>query len=109
MPAEWIRWTFVALALAFNVALFFVTYRYFPNRRVPVAPALVGAILASGLWESAKQLFRWYIVSAGVYDQVYGPLGFLVALTMFAYYTGVVVILGAEYAAALEARGRTRG
>lgn len=108
VPRQWIRWMFIAMALGFNVALFFVSYRYFPTRRVHTGAALAGAALAATLWETAKQLFRWYIVSFGVYDQIYGPLGVLVALSMFAYYTGIVVILGAEYAAALEARWRAR-
>ncbi|HXF83517.1 MAG TPA: YihY/virulence factor BrkB family protein [bacterium] len=106
VPREWIRWMFTLLGVTFSVALFFIVFRYFPNRRVRWGAALLGALLASLLWEAAKQLFRWYILSFGVYDQVYGPLGIIVALTMFAYYTGVVVILGAEYAAALEARWR---
>jgi membrane protein len=102
VPRAWSRAMSIALGLAFSMGLFFVTYRYFPNRKVPVLPALAGAVLASALWETAKQLFRWYIVSLGVYDQIYGALGVLVALSMFAYYTGIVFILGAEYAAALE-------
>jgi membrane protein len=73
---------------------------------VPVGAALAGALLAAVLWEAAKQLFRWYILSFGVYDQVYGPLGVLVALAMFAYYSGVVFILGAEFAAALMRTSR---
>ena len=56
---------------------------------------------ASLLWEVAKQLFRWYILSVGAYDKIYGPLGALVALSMFAYYSGVVFVLGAEFTAAL--------
>ena len=109
MPPEWIRSSFVALAVGFNTALFFVAYRYFPHRKVPVGPALAGALLASVLWEAAKQLFRWYILTLGVYDKVYGPLGALVALNMFAYYSGVVFVLGAEFAAALRTGGRARG
>jgi membrane protein len=109
MPRLWVRWTFVGLALAFNTVLFFMAYRYFPSRRVVLWATFWGAFLASALWEAAKQIFRWYIVSFGVYDQIYGPLGFLVALSMFAYYSGIVFILGAEYAAALEARWRRRG
>ncbi len=109
MPPEWIRSSFVALAVGFNTALFFVAYRYFPHRKVPVGPALAGALLASVLWEAAKQLFRWYILTLGVYDKIYGPLGALVALNMFAYYSGVVFVLGAEFAAALRAGGRARG
>ena len=58
------------------------------------------------LWEAAKQLFRWYILSVGVYDRIYGPLGALVALSMFAYYSGIVFVLGAEFAAALGPAAR---
>jgi membrane protein len=108
MPRQWVRWTLVAIGLAFNLVLFFVTYRYFPNRHVRVGAVVGGAVLASVLWEVAKQIFRWYILSVGVYDQIYGPLGALVALSMFTYYSGIVVVLGAEYAAALEARWRAR-
>lgn len=109
MPRLWVRWTFVGLALLFNTLLFFMAYRYFPSRRINVWATVWGALLAAALWELAKQLFRWYIVSFGVYDQIYGPLGALVALSMFAYYSGIVFILGAEYTAALEARWRRRG
>jgi len=106
MPAEWVRaWTLV-LAVAFNTAFFFIPYRYLTHRRVPVGAGLAGALLAGVLWETAKQIFRWYILSFGVYDQVYGPLGVVVALAMFAYYSGVVFLLGAEYAAALMRTGR---
>jgi membrane protein len=104
MPPDGIRAVFVALAIAFNTALFFIAYRYFPHRRVGVQPALVGALVASLLWEAAKQLFRWYILTVGVYDKVYGPLGGLVALSMFAYYSGIVFVFGAEITAALLAR-----
>ncbi len=107
MPSQWVRSWSLALALALSTAFFFVPYRYFPHRRVPVGAALAGALLAAVLWEGAKQLFRWYILSFGIYDQVYGPLGVLVALAMFAYYSGVVFILGAEFTAALMKGSRT--
>jgi membrane protein len=106
MPRQWVRYMFIALAVGFNTGLYFVVYRYFPTRRIHVGAALAGALLASLLWEAAKQIFRWYILSLGVYDQIYGALGFLVALTMFVYYSGIVMVLGAEYAAAVEARWR---
>ena len=108
MPRQWIRSMAVALSLGLNAGLFFVAYRYFPARQVLAGAALAGALLAAALWEIAKQLFRWYILAVGVYDQIYGPLGALVALAMFAYYTGIVLLLGAAYAAALEAWRRSR-
>ena len=106
VPIEWIQYVFIAMALGFNTAFFFIAYRYFPHRRVPVGAALAGALLASVLWEAAKQLFRLYILSFGAYDRIYGPLGALVALSMFAYYSGVVFVLGAEYTAAVMRRRR---
>ena len=108
MPGQWIHSVVILLSIGLSTAFFFIPYRYFPHRRVPVGAALAGAILASLLWEAAKQLFRWYILSFGVYDQVYGPLGVLVALSMFAYYSGVVFILGAEFTAALMDQPRPR-
>jgi len=108
MPPEWIRSVFITLALVINTLMFFIAYRYFPHRKVPVGAALAGGLLASVLWEAAKQLFRWYILSVGVYDKIYGPLGGLVALSMFTYYSGVVFVLGAEFAAALRAGPRPR-
>ncbi|HET8579103.1 MAG TPA: YihY/virulence factor BrkB family protein [Methylomirabilota bacterium] len=108
VPPEWVQSAFIGLALAINTLLFLIAYRYFPHRKIPVGAALAGALLAAVLWETAKQLFRWYILSMGVYDRVYGPLGALVALTMFAYYSGVVFILGAEFTAALVNGRRSR-
>ena len=108
LPAEWIRSLSLALAVGFSTTLFFVMYRYFPHQRVPAGAAFAGALLAALLWEVAKQAFRWYILRVGVYDKIYGPLGALVALGMFAYYSGIVFILGAEFTAALMT-GRRRG
>lgn len=108
MAPEGIHSVFVAMGLAIDTALFFVAYRYFPHRKVPIWPAMAGALLASVLWEAAKQAFRWYILTLGVYDRIYGPLGALVALSMFVYYSGIVFVLGAEYAAALRGTGGRR-
>ncbi len=77
MPAEWIRSIFMALSVLFSTLLFL---------------------------EAAKWAFRWYILRVGVYDAIYGPLGALVGLGMFAYYSGIVFILGAEFTAALRSR-----
>jgi membrane protein len=107
LPHAWIRSAFITVGLVADTLIFFLAYRYFPHRAVPVGPALAGAILASVLWEVAKQLFRLYILTLGVYDRIYGPLGALVGLSMFTYYSGIVFVLGAEFAAALRAgRGR---
>jgi len=41
-----------------------------------------------------------------VYDQIYGPLGVLVAFVMFTYYSAIVFVFAAAYAAERDARRR---
>jgi membrane protein len=96
----------IAFSVVLSAVMFYLGYRYVPYRRVRVFPAIAGAVLASLLWEVAKQLFRLYIRRVGIYDQLYGPLGVLVAVVMFVYYSAIVFVLGAAYVAALDARRR---
>ena len=105
IPREWIQYMGIALGIGLATAMFYLLYRHLPHRAVPRGAALAGALLASVLWEVAKQLLRVYITTVGVYDQIYGPLGALVAFVMFVYYSAIVFVLGAEYVGALE-RGR---
>ncbi|HEY3064654.1 MAG TPA: YihY/virulence factor BrkB family protein [Methylomirabilota bacterium] len=98
--------TTLGFSLGLGTVMFYLAYRYVPRRRPRILPALAGAVLAAMLWEIAKQLFRLYIRKVGIYDQIYGPLGVLVAFVMFAYYSAIVFVFGAAYVSALDARRR---
>jgi membrane protein len=104
VPPRWFEVTGLPLSLALSTVMFYLAYRYVPRRRVRVGAALAGAVLASVLWEVAKQLFRLYILKFGLYGQIYGPLGVLVAFVMFVYYSAVVFVFAAAFVAALESR-----
>jgi membrane protein len=104
LPLRWLYWLAVAFSLSLSTAMFYFGYRYVPRRRPRASAALVGAVLSALLWEVAKQLFRLYIRRVGVYDQIYGPLGVLIAFVMFVYYTCIVFVFGAAYVAALDAK-----
>ncbi|MBI2158593.1 MAG: YihY/virulence factor BrkB family protein [Candidatus Rokubacteria bacterium] len=104
VPAHWFQWGSVGLSLTVSFLMFYLAYRFVPRRHVRPGAALAGALLASLLWEIAKQLFRLYIRQVGLYDQIYGPLGVLVAFVMFVYYTAIVFVFSAAFVAALEAR-----
>ena len=106
VPPRWFGLAGLPLSLALSTVMFYLAYRYLPRRRVRVGPALAGAILASVLWEVAKQLFRLYIQKVGIYNEIYGPLGVLVAFVMFVYYSAVVFVFSAAFVAALESRRR---
>lgn len=96
----------LALSLTLSTIMFYLAYRYLPRRRVSIWAALAGAVLASLLWEIAKQLFRLYIQGVSLYSQIYGPLGVLVAFVMFVYYSAVVFVLSGAFVAALDDRRR---
>jgi membrane protein len=106
VPAEWFDFTSSGLSLSLSVVMFYLAYRFVPRRRPGAGSALAGAVLASALWEVAKQLFRLYVQRVGVYDQIYGPLGVLVAFVMFVYYSAVVFVFAGAFVAALDARRR---
>ena len=84
--------------------MFYCAYRYVPRRQVRMVPALAGAILASVLWEIAKQLFRLYIQRVSLYNEIYGPLAVLIAFAMFVYYSAVVFVFSGAFVAALDSR-----
>ena len=102
----WIHSANIAFSIVLSGSMFYLGYRYVPRRHVRVGAALPGAIVASLLWEVAKQLFSLYIRKVGIYDQIYGPLGVLVAFIMFVYYSAIVFVFGGAYVAALETRRR---
>jgi membrane protein len=104
VPRPWIHRFTIAVSVAVSAVMFYLGYRYVPYRRTRMGAALAGALVASILWEVAKQLFALYIRQVGVYDQIYGPLGVLVAFVMFVYYSAIVFVFGAAYVAALDSR-----
>ena len=102
VPRSWLAATSLGFSLLTSMLMFYLGYRFVPMRRMRRGPAFAGAILATLLWEIAKQLFRLYIRHFGVYDQIYGPLGVLVAFVMFTYYSAIVFVFGGAYAASLD-------
>jgi membrane protein len=104
VSSRWIQLASLALSMGVATTMFYLGYRYVPRQRVRVRDALAGALLASVLWEIAKQLFRLYIRQLGLYDQIYGPFGVLIAFVMFVYYSMVVFVFGGAYAATRHER-----
>lgn len=97
---QWLTWPF--LALVFNIALA-AFYRYGPHRRRAkwrwVTP---GSVLASSLWAIFSFCFSYYLSQFGQYDKTYGSLGSVVVLLMWFYLTAFIILLGAEFNAAME-------
>ena len=77
--------------------------RFLPSEFLPNAPttwreAFVGGLVAGGLWELAKRGFAFYLAHFPNSNKVYGGLGALMVLILWIYYTGLILLLGAEAA-----------
>jgi len=97
------RWFNVGIVETATVVLFWLLYYWVPNCRVEPRAALFGAVVASAAWQIGRTGFAWYLAS-GLTDHgaVYGSLASIIALLLWAYISGLIVLWGAELAAALQ-------
>lgn len=85
-------------------AIFAMIYWVMPHVQLRWPSVWPGALLASVLFEISKQLFVWYISTFAQYNTVYGSIGAVIILLSWAFYLGIVVLLGAELNAVLTQR-----
>lgn len=98
-------WGFLDLGVGMGITilLFWMLYWILPQTRVVGRAAFAGALLATIAWEAAQQVFRWFLTSGlDTYDAVYGSLASMVALIVWAYLTGMIIFIGAEFGAVLQ-------
>jgi len=87
----------LVLGVAFAALL-----KFLPDAPVRWRDALVGGTVAAALFSAGKKLFALYLAHAGMANS-FGAAGSLAVLLMWLYFSAVVLLLGAEFAAA---RGR---
>ncbi len=86
--------------------MFFLIYKIIPNKKITSRTALRAALFTSLLWEGAKHLFGWYVLSLGGFMMVYGSLSALAILVLWIYYSSAIVLMGGEVAYFLEKESR---
>lgn len=92
---------FAMQALAFTI-LFITT----PNRRVRFRDAAAGGVVAALLFEGLKNVFGFYVSSAGSQTAIYGALASIPFFLVWIYATWTMILIGAEVAASIpEWRG----
>ena len=85
--------------------MFFQLYFSTPKPHPPFKSVVLGAVLAAGAWELAKYFFSLYAANFAFFNQLQddsllglgaldGTVGFIIALLMWLYYSGIVLILG---------------
>ena len=90
------------LAWIMKVFVFFLLFLWAPNTKVPWRAALIGAIVSGLGWDIATAGFSWYLTSGiATYELVYGSLGAIVALMLWFYIIGLVILYGAHLGGAI--------
>jgi membrane protein len=77
-------------------------YLILPNVRVRVVPALIGAALAALAWQGALILHVQLQMGVAKYNALYSVLGAIPIFLVWMYVSWLIVLLGAEVAAAQQ-------
>ena len=98
-------------SFALIFAVFLMLYKYVPNTKTYWQYIWVGALVAAVLFEITKNMFIVYIDSFANFRSVYGALAPVIALMLWAYLSGLILILGAELSSEYGRirRGAARG
>ncbi|MBS0243370.1 MAG: YihY/virulence factor BrkB family protein, partial [Proteobacteria bacterium] len=102
---EWGRWIVLLVMIVVGIG---VLYRLGPDRTTAprwrwVSP---GGITAAVLWLVASGLFSWYVANFGTFNKTYGSLGAVIGFMIWMWLSTIIVLLGAELDAVLEARAK---
>lgn len=93
-----IQLVFAAVSILVTVALFVVVYRFMPRSEVSLRDCLPGAVIGGLLWEVAKYIFAWSL-NYFHYDEIYGPVGAVVAVLTWSYVSSLILLFGAQLTA----------
>lgn len=88
----------IDLAISFGVtsSLFALIYRYVPAKRLAWRTVWIGGAMTAVLFTIGKFLIGLYLGKAGV-GSAYGAAGSLVAVTVWVYYSSMIILFGAEF------------
>ncbi len=84
----------VSLSLIF--ILFSILYLVVPKKKIGRKAVFVGAFWAALLWETAKQLFGFYLYNFAAFGKIYGAYALVVVVAFWIFYASIVFIIGAE-------------
>ena len=74
---------------------FLLLYQALPNCKVPVKSAMLGALVATILFELSRRAFALYILNFATYQLIYGALAAMPVFLVWLYISWVVVLFGA--------------
>jgi len=93
-----------AVPYLITVIFFYFIYRIIPSNKIRPAVALGGSALFALLIEIAKQLFTWYVANYTRYNVIFGSLGTIVILVIWAFYVALIFLFCAELMSSYQRR-----
>jgi membrane protein len=90
------------LPLVLSMAAFLVAYRVLPAKKSPMLIILPAGFIAAILFEACKAGFVFYLENFARYDVIFGSLAGLAGFMGWVYLSSLVLLFGAEIAAATE-------
>jgi uncharacterized BrkB/YihY/UPF0761 family membrane protein len=87
-----------AISVILTILAFGIAYFYLPRLNVRVGDVALGAIGAGICWELSKLAFVWYITTVADYSKVYGSISAVLILLIWAHFSALILIWGAELA-----------
>ena len=101
--ARWARLVLGVGGFAGLVLLFAAVYKVLPVGRISRRLALVGGLCAATLWRGVGALLSSYFATLSMVNVLYGSLATVVVLLLFLEAAFIIVLLGAQVIAELEA------
>ena len=93
-------WNIIRFLLIAGIlfGVLFLLYYYAPGRKYAPRQVLPGTLIASLSWVAFSVIYASYVetVGSGRYSVLYGALGTVVILLLWLYFSGFVILIGAE-------------
>lgn len=91
-------WPYIHWAVSFGFTVLAVEFLYFiaPNVRQRFWNTLPGALISVSCWVALSYVLGIYFRSFAHFSKTYGALGAVVALMVWLYWNGFIMLLGAE-------------
>ena len=86
----------LTLSLSITTGLFAFVYKYIPQAKMEWGDVWVGAVVAAVLFNIGKVAIGYYLGRSS-FASIYGAVGSLLVLLLWAYYSAQIFLFGAEF------------
>ncbi len=102
-PADLIYYRFLSLMPLMTTWMAFIfLYKYMPNTRVNIVPAVISGLMGGSLWIGWQWIYITLQIGVSKYNAIYATLASIPIFLFWLYVSWQIVLLGAEIGFALQ-------